>query len=94
MANELKMKKIAKGKLRSFSISFGLRAGYDLNAKEEDFQIVASAILDWMSNRIETESSYLTGHLVEARTLYAWKDRNEIIHHGNEPSGMLSLIHI
>ena len=85
---KMEMKKIAEGKLRSFSISFGLRAGYELNAQEGDFQIAATAILDWMSSRIEAESSYLTGHLVEARTLYAWKDQNGMVRHGNEPGGV------
>ena len=91
------MNKIAEGKLKSFSISFGLRSGYDEQSKESDLEIAANAILDWMASRIEAGNPYLTGHLVEAKTLYAWKDSEGVVRKGNEPGGVfmgLSLIHI
>ncbi len=60
------------GPLRQFSLTVGLREGYDATAKTHPPEVVRDAALAWMAERADRGEKFLTGTLTLGEVLYAY----------------------
>lgn len=61
----------APARRRSFSLTFGLRVGYE-SSKVHSIGALREALLLWMEDRAAAGRPYLTGLLLAGEVLYAW----------------------
>lgn len=60
---------------RPFRISCGLRAGYQLTAKEHSFAEARSLIQDWIEQRTKDGHKVAVGSLIEAEFIYPFVEK-------------------
>lgn len=70
---------------RSFSLTIGLKEGYEIHNYVFAFEDVMEIISDWQRKKVENDLPYLTGTLLKAAILYAWKNELGKGESGNEP---------